>query len=201
MKKFKVILFDLGGVLIELGENLFPTSWHNEGNSFQLADYFHSPLAMKFERGLISEQEFAQGMNKALTLNATVEETLAAFRAWPKGFYSGAPELLNELKRNFQLVVLTNTNETHWPRLIDEFKLKDYSKAIFASHLMHKAKPDINVFQYVLSQVDVLPEDILFFDDNLSNVEAAKSLGIYAVQVNGIDELKVSLQGLKLIKN
>ena len=56
----KVILFDLGGVLIELGESPVPSEWLPENTMFTLSDWFSSETAVSFEKGSITAQIFAE---------------------------------------------------------------------------------------------------------------------------------------------
>ena len=91
---FDVILFDLGGVLVELGPSPLPRSLLPVDLEFTLADWFHSETALAFEKGLISRQEFADRLIEDLGLQCGREQVMDAFAAWPIGLYAGASELL-----------------------------------------------------------------------------------------------------------
>ncbi|MEE9326141.1 MAG: HAD-IA family hydrolase [Cocleimonas sp.] len=186
--KFEVILFDLGGVLIELGEHALPTNWLNN-KSFNSADWFQSPTALKFEKGQISAEEFAQALIQELELDVNSLEVIAAFSAWPKGVFPEVPKLLTALKGSYKLAVLSNSNALHWPRVLNEFQLSNYIDTMFSSHLINLAKPDIRAFKYVLNTMEVEAKDVLFFDDNQKNISTAKSLGIESVFVSSAKEI------------
>ena len=113
--------------------------------------------------------------------------------------YPKAHEILSTLGERHTLAVLSNTNELHWPRIIEEFKIDQYSKHIFASHLLRVAKPEKEAFLVVLENMDVQAESVIFFDDNASNVAAAGVLGIASYLVKGIDELEDKLIDLQLL--
>lgn len=91
------------------------------------------------------------------------------------------------------------TNELHWPRIIEEFNIENYFEQIFASHQMKMAKPDLKIFQNVISKFKVEPGKILFLDDNLRNIEASKKLGINGHHVKGIKQVCQTLANMGVI--
>lgn len=185
---FEVILFDLGGVLVELGEHAIPISWLGE-KTLNSQDWFHSPIALQFEKGQISSDEFASALIKEFELNVGIDEVITAFTAWPKGVFSEVPKLLNTLQKNYKLAVLSNSNECHWPRILGEFNFSLTIDELFSSHLIHLAKPDPLAFKTVLASLDVKADKVLFFDDNLANIRAANALGIKSIQVTNAKEV------------
>ncbi len=185
----KLILFDLGGVLVELGNEIFPKSWIPEDQPFGLTEWFSSDTAIQFETGLISSAEFIQELKHALSLNASDHQVRAAFKAWPKGLFETTDELLNKLKANFELAVLSNSNEIHEPILMQNFGLQDRIDHIFFSHLIGHSKPSFEAYRYVLKALNVEPRQVMFFDDNPLNVAAAQNLGIQAHQVFSPDDV------------
>lgn len=179
----KLVLFDLGGVLVQLGDELFPSSWFSVVQEFGLRHWFSSPAAIEFETGLISTKEFIDELKQSLSISAPYSEVLAAFRTWPKGLYPGTDMLLTRLKADYQVAVLSNSNEIHEPILMKEFGLETHLDNIFFSHLIGHSKPNPKAFNHVLDALDFMPAEVIFFDDNLSNVRAAQSLGMQAYQV------------------
>lgn len=190
---FEFILFDLGGVLVELGESPFPPAWLPGNTHFNIKDWFSSQVAKDFEKGVITPDQFADSLKIELGLDISSAELLKQFTLWPKGTYIGVIKLLNQLSKNYKLAVLSNSNQLHWPRMQSEFKLLECFSYTFSSHLMHKIKPDRCTFQHVIDTLNVDPNKVLFFDDNLKNVEAANELGIISIQVKGFAELKSQL--------
>jgi len=179
-KMIKVILFDLGGVLIELVGSPFPET------SMNINEWFDSPTAKRFERGQISAKEFIKQVKEDLKISASEEEIIKTFQAWPRRLYPGVDDLLETLAQKYALAVLSNTNELHEQILLNNFGLKQKIKSLFFSHRLGCAKPEIEPFQRVLDELEVGPESILFFDDNAENVNTAKTLGINAHQTLGI---------------
>ena len=195
----EVILFDLGGVLVELGDSPFPSDWLPGNNTFTLSDWFLSETAVSFEKGSISAHIFAETFKKDLNINVSPEEIIEHFTRWPIGLFPGSQELLQSLNPNYRLAVLSNTNELHWPRIIEEFKIPSYFEHIFASHLLNKAKPELSIFQHVINELKVEPARILFLDDNLRNIEASEKLGIQGLHVKGLQQARQGLVKLGVL--
>lgn len=194
-----VVLFDLGGVLVELGASPLPDGALPTDQSFALADWFRSDAAIEFEKGRNPADCFARSMIAELNLRCSADQLTEHFTRWPKGLFPGARELLQDLQRNYRLAILTNTNELHWPRFITEFGLSEYVEHIFASHQLAMAKPEPAIYRHVLRVLDTDPQRILFVDDNAANVEAALELGFTAAQVTGFDSLKQFLMAQAMI--
>ncbi|WP_193164646.1 HAD family hydrolase [Microbulbifer hainanensis] len=193
-QQIDLILFDLGGVLVDLRPTPLPEAWLPDGQTFDSIDWFRSDTALQFECGSLSPEAFAGALQCELELDVAVPDIIAEFTRWPIGLRAGARELLTRLRRDCSLAALTNTNALHWPRLIHEFRLPDYFSQIFASHLLHLAKPDPRIFHHVMDALSVAPEHILFFDDNPENVATAATLGIHSCRVNSIDQIRCKLR-------
>ncbi len=195
---FDVIVFDLGGVLVELGPSPLPRSLLPVDLEFKLADWFHSDTALAFEKGLISRHGFADRLIEELGLQCGREQVIDSFAAWPIGLYAGASELLAALRPRYRLAILTNTNELHWERIFDEFGLDNHVDWIFASHQLSMVKPDAAIFHHVIDSLDTAAEKILYFDDNPDNVRAAGACGLQAQQVHGIEQLSNALRSKRV---
>jgi len=194
----KVILFDLGGVLVELGAQPIPSAWLDE-DDFTAKDWFTSETAVLFEKGLITPEVFAETLKNDLNIKQSNDKIIEHFTAWPIGLYAGANELLLQLKTDYKLAVLSNTNTLHWPRIIHEFKITDYIEFVYASHLLNMAKPESAIFRKVVEELNTKPANILFFDDNEKNIQVSRALGIQGFLVKGIEETKQCLIELGLI--
>ncbi|WP_019508726.1 HAD family hydrolase [Pleurocapsa sp. PCC 7319] len=189
----EVILFDLGGVLVELGNTPIPMEWLPGDSQFNLSNWFASEIAKSFEKGLINAQTFAETLRIDLNIEASSEEIIQHFTDWPIGPFTGSHEILKSVENKFRLAVLSNTNELHWPRITSEFGISSYFEHIFASHRLKMAKPDLEIFEHVISEMNVEPNNILFMDDNQNNIKASKRLGIHGVHVGGIRQVHRTL--------
>ena len=191
-----VLLFDLGGVLIEsvmFGElkRLMNTD-RSEADLIEL--WLRNPLARRFELGQCPPEEFSRSVIRELGLDLDPAAFLASFSTWPKGFYDGAARLLADLRSEHTVCCLSNSNEVHWTSSITA-----HFDHAFSSHLIGCIKPDPEAFAYVLNEIDVPAERVHFFDDALVNVEAARRLGLNAYHTVGYRALKATLKELGFI--
>ena len=190
----EVILFDLGGVLVELGPTPVPARALAKRRQYSLSAWLREPTAIAFETGAIGADEFAAALIAELDLDCSDAELIEHFRAWPRRLYPGVAELLEKLRPGYRLAVLSNTNDLHLPRFTTEFGLSQLVDEIFASHLLGLAKPDPRIFIHVSEALAVAPGAILFVDDNERNVDSAAELGFHARKVQGLCELEQALE-------
>ena len=183
----KVVIFDLGGVIIRLGDHIFPPEWFTDQSAFSLKEWLQSDVSKAFETGAISAFEFGRALKIDLALEQSVEEILSEFAAWPEALFKGSTELLTSLSDKYTLAALSNINELHAPRMLDEFHLHEYFDQLFFSHELGLAKPDPNIYLKALDLLEVAPQDVVFFDDLERNVGAAIEQGINSHQVFGPD--------------
>lgn len=197
MASGRIILFDLGGVLLEnTGEQgLLSLLPYRLSRQEVWERWLASAAVRQFEQGRISPQAFAAQFIEEWQLKLGCAEFIASFATWPKGLFDGATPLVRKLRMRHRVACLTNTNAVHWARFPDLPELFDSS---FASHLTGLLKPDREAFEHVLRELGVAANAVHFFDDLLQNVEAARKVGINAVQVRSFDEIEPALraQGL-----
>ena len=199
----KHLVFDLGGVIVELrGLPILP-QWTGSSDSAESTweKWLTSDAPKAFESGLIDSDEFAERIVTELSLEVTPEDYLEYFTTLPIGPYQGALKLLQALKPNYTTALFSNSNEIHWPLKMGIMQLDTAFHHHFASHLMGMAKPDAEAYQYVIDSLEVDPQQILFFDDNQMNVDAARKAGMQSERVLGVDELQQKLiqYGIKWI--
>jgi glucose-1-phosphatase len=190
--KIEIVLFDLGGVLVELTGVPTMLEWTNdkydEGKLWEL--WLNSPAVRSFETGCSTAEQFADDIIKEMDLPVGQTEFINVFSRWPKGLFPGVSELIEKLRKHFTLACFSNSNELHWPRLMTEMGLDNMFDFHFASHLMGKLKPDLESFEYVLQNLDRKASSVLFLDDNEINVRSARKAGIEAYRVRGTNEIK-----------
>lgn len=201
-QKIEVILFDLGGVLVELSGVSVMLDWMDESMTIEMMWqlWLGSPSVRLFETGRLHQQEFAERLIEEMSLPVKPDEFLDEFTWWPRGLFPGALELINSIPAGYTLAVLSNSNAIHWPRMLQELGLAGRFEHFFASHLIGKIKPDIEIFEHVLDELACAPNHILYVDDNQPNVDTARSLGIQAERTMGIDAAKSVLEDYGIIK-
>ena len=184
--EIRVVLFDVGGVLVELSGLAMLLSWL--GNRITAEHAFTlwltSPTVRAFETGKMEPGNFAKQLIADLSLPVTREEFLAAFRGWGQKVLPGAVELVKRVPRKYVRATLCNTNSLQWS-VLEHHDLLEAFDHHFASHLTGRIKPDEEAFDHVLATLDYKAPEILFLDDSRLNVAAAKRVGISAFQVKG----------------
>ncbi len=196
-----VILFDLGGVLIELAGVEKMLEWSTGlGSTDELwRRWLQSDAVRAFETGRIGSDEFAVGVIEEFALPVAPAEFLTAFRGWPRALFPGAHALLAELAPHYRLASVSNTNTMHWARFTGEWALDQSFHHNFPSHRVGKLKPDAEYFEHVLDAVGAPAARVLFVDDNAINVDAAARVGLVTRRVLGVDGARSALRELGLL--
>lgn len=184
-----VLLFDLGGVLLEnTGFERFNALLPSPIPAEELkTQWLASPAVRAFEAGRSTPEVFAREVVSEWRLPIGPTAFLEAFTGWPKGLYAGASELLAALRERYVVACLSNSNVIHWQRF-DGFR--GHFDIPLASHLLGEVKPDPQCFERALQACDTTAREVAFFDDSLTNVAAARSLGIESFHVNGLPEVR-----------
>ncbi len=197
---FDVLLFDLGGVLIDFAgfeemRRLLP----QVSDRSEIRDrWIHSDSVQLFERGDITPESFARRLVEEFHLELSAENFLREFVSWARGPYPGAVSLLGRLRATHRIACLSNSNELHTP--IHRASIHPHVDTFYFSDEIGMVKPDREIFDHVIHDLAVSPRRIAFFDDTMVNVEAAREVGLNAFSVDGIVEVEAQLQRLGLIE-
>lgn len=191
--KPELLLFDFGGVLVEfagpkeLGQHL---RWPSTPEVI-LKRWTECPHTDEFERGRLNPAQWAERFIREWDVDLTPGEFLTRFTTWSRRVLPGARELLEELRRRYRLAALSNSNELHWERNTNELRLLELFEFAISSHEVGLCKPNPEIYKIALERARVSsPDAVVFFDDLAANVEAARSVGMRAHQVRGVDELR-----------
>lgn len=200
MQEFDVIVFDLGGVLLDISGVQAILEWRNHQENLPefWLKWINSPSVRGFESGQIEADQFIEGVVTEFELPVDGKTFAQSYASWIKGMFSGAEQLLTQLKPNYQLACLTNTNSLHWPEVIKTGVI-DFIDTPFVSFEMGEVKPEIAIYQIMLAQLNVEPQRVLFLDDNQVNVDAANACGICAYKAVGLEQVKQVLTELNVL--
>jgi FMN phosphatase YigB (HAD superfamily) len=184
----EVVLFDLGGVLVNFGGVAPMRALANISSDEELWDrWLTCPWVRTFEQGRCSAEEFASGLVLDWGLDMSPESFLAAFESWPGATLPGAEELVHEVGRHLPVGCLSNTNTLHWEAHSSRWPILGAFDYRFLSFEMGKVKPDPEIFEAVASSLALPATRVLFLDDNVRNVEAAATSGFHAEQTRGVE--------------
>lgn len=193
----KVLLFDLGGVLVDVAPvDRMLASLGLPAEKELLVQFASIEPWIALEVGAIDADGFGRAFVEAFRLELEPSRVIEEFEAWNLGWFPGAVETLTALRERHRLAVLSNTNEVHWKRLSGEMAVSSHVDVAFASHLLGLRKPDARVYRRVAAELGVTTAELVFFDDNAANVEAARGVGIDAHRVEGVEALRERLTAL-----
>jgi glucose-1-phosphatase len=196
---FELMLFDLGGVLVEytgLRDMRRLLDGDVSDDEFARLVAATGPCWGNFECGRMTPDEFLDEFVSVWPLAVTRERFESEFQTWTRGLLPGAEETLAELRPHHRLAALSNSNALHWRRIIGDHGLPSLMERVFGSHEIGWRKPAREAYEHVLTELEVLPQQTVFFDDLQENVQAAWDLGMQAYRVAGVEELRRCLHEL-----
>lgn len=188
----KAILFDLGGVLINLNYQNTISSFKELGlDNFEeiFTQTKQDNLFDDFETGKISAFHFINRILDKLPKGCNPNQVVTAWNAMVLDFPKNRLITLEQLAKKYSLYLLSNTNDLHMEKVRRELKkssensLEYYFKTVFLSQNIGLRKPTFEVFQYVLKQTGFSPNEILFVDDSIQHIVSAKSLGFQTIHL------------------
>jgi HAD superfamily hydrolase (TIGR01509 family) len=188
-RPFDVVLFDLGGVLIDFG-GVAPMKELSgiESDDELWSRWLTCRWVRSFERGDCSADDFATGVVGDWGLSVQPDAFLDAFQSWPGGPLPGADQLLERVQQTVPAGCLSNTNALHWEQQFARWPILDAFDYRFLSFELGFVKPDRDAFDRVAQLLPAPPNRVLFLDDNALNVDGATAAGFAAVKVRGVDE-------------
>ncbi len=181
------LLFDLGGVIMDIRRENAVESLKRIGMEKAdelLGEYAQKGPFLLLEEGSISPAEFRDEVRKEIKGDVTDEQIDCAFC----DFLIGIPEKrLHDLEslreKGYHIFMLSNTNPIMWhSRIADEFRklghdMDHYFEGEVTSFEAGCCKPDEKIFKLVEDKFGICPDETIFFDDSMSNIEAARKLG------------------------
>ncbi len=188
----KNIIFDFGNVLFDLdlgsihrGMQMLLNGKYTEVRERLRKDgIFHL-----YETGGLSTEEFVETVRLACDPPLEPEQFISVWNSIFIGMPRERFDMLLELRQRYQVFLLSNINDLHasW---IDDYMLRvhnlpdfqtRYFDGVYYSHLIRLRKPDRNIYEYVLADAEIRPEESVFIDDLEPNIEAARALGIPSI--------------------
>lgn len=187
------IIFDLGGVLLNIDPQRSIEAFKGLGLTDVIKPggwgYKHE-VFLKMEEGLLTDEEFRDGVRKLLPQHVTDHDIDTAWCAMLIDFPSDRVTLLQELRSTYRLYLFSNTNNIHLQYFHNLFQQKfgypitELFEKDFYSHVIQKRKPSLESFQIVLNEAGLNPCETLFIDDSKDNVEGAQKVGMHAVHMS-----------------
>lgn len=196
--KPKLLLFDLGGVVVPwVGFEALAAS---KGISRKaIVEIFEAnKIFADYECGRIGDEVFLKEFGHVFEL--TKHDLGSLWNSWVQPPFPGVIDALKQLKSDFTIACLSNTNALHWTHLNKMFDVDQLFHHAFASHHIHTAKPDVQSYRIVLETIGVAAQDVWFFEDTTKNVSAARELGMIVHQIDRKQGVLSTLKTLGLIR-
>ena len=185
------IIFDLGGVLIDLDFTAPVRKFQNLGRNSAGFDYRHAiqdPVFRAFETGKATAGEFRNRIREILdNPSASDPQIDDAWCSMMDNIPVEKISLVQKLATRYRLFLFSNTNEIHISFFLNRFKkthgfdLESLFEQSFYSHLLKDRKPLPSSFKKVLTLGNMRPGETLFIDDFEENVCAAREIGLKAI--------------------
>jgi len=175
----KLLLFDLGGVLMELNDPIKTFGLDCDEQEFHRR-WLLSPAVRAHECGAISPEQFADEVTREMRLPYDADVFLAKFGTWPGPPFPEAVDLIGRIDARLDCAILSNTNAFHWDKLDIKNAFAHRFDRCFLSYETGLLKPDAHAYTHVADEYQCDPAQIQFFDDNPLNVAAAAELGMQA---------------------
>lgn len=183
----KTLLFDFGDVFLNLDKEATFRELKKLGlNAFQPE---MEQLNNAYEKGELTSNEFINFYQKWFP-QANKQDLVAAWNAILLDFPKHRIEFLEHLaaSKKYQMLLLSNTNEIHidWVKNNIEYyeRFKNCFEKFYLSHEIGLRKPDAEVFEFVLNENNLSPENLFFVDDTKMHTDSAKKLGIQVWNLN-----------------
>ncbi|MEJ2585902.1 MAG: HAD family phosphatase [Robiginitalea sp.] len=179
----KNLIFDFGGVLIDLDMEAVPRGLQNLGIASAGPDLVR--LSQEYETGRIPTDYFLQEVRRNLP-GSREEEIRRIWNATVTQFPKERLDFLEALKasRKYRMFLLSNTNPLHVEQARQNMGDRDFTRfrkcfrKFYLSHEIGMRKPSPEIFKFVLEENDLVPGETLFIDDTLEHTESASGLGI-----------------------
>jgi len=167
-----------------------------------LSNFGQSGFFMQLEKGKISAEEFRSEIRKLTTNTITDKEIDDAWNAFLVRIPSEKLDIVYQLRKKFRVIMLSNTNAIHFPyaeRTFFSYKnrgIDEYFDKCYRSYDMKMAKPDAEIFEAILSQEQVAPNQCLLLDDGPKNIEQAQKMGFQTYFVDPKEDLSFLLSNI-----
>lgn len=199
---FDAIIFDLGGVILNLDYNKTINAFKFLGK--QEFDHLYTQshqdkIFDRFETGEISAAEFRKYLCSFMPDKISDKQIDDAWNAMLLDLPSKRIELLKSLKQHHSIFLYSNTNEIHYKafqKIIgDSFgnmnMLEELFDKTYYSHLVKMRKPNANGFQKIIDDNNLTPERTLFIDDSVQHIEGARALKLQTIHLENQDILQL----------
>ena len=190
-------MFDLGGVVFGIDFESACSHWATHAgvpaetikSRFRVDECYE-----RHERGEIGAAEYFDALRDTLGITISDEQLAAGWNAIFEEESAELFELFQSLGSRIPIYAFSNSNVTHqefWERKYA--KTLDLFREVFVSCDLGLRKPEAAAFRQVTACIGAEPEKLLFFDDTRENVDGARNIGMPAIQVRSITDIRINV--------
>ena len=195
---YKNIIFDLGGVILDINLQKALNGFRTLGipeNELRFDKGDTAVVMQNYQLGYMTTPEFCNAIAAKCNPGTTPKQVEQAWNSICISIPERKLNAIKALKQNTNVYLLSNTNDLHWHFCLDHWfnagdnRCEDFFHQVFLSRDLHLEKPNAEIFEHVIKTIGAVrytetsAADTIFLDDNIDNVNAAKSCGIQAVQI------------------
>lgn len=184
----ETIIFDFGGVILDIDPQLTMNGFARLGarklTPAETQDMIQT-LIRRFERGIYTPEVFRKRMMDFLQFKATAQQFDEAWNALLLDIPRERIEVIEQVKKNYKIFLLSNSNEIHYDLYVRDLQLRfgytqfdDLFEKSYFSFDLHMSKPELDIFEFMIFQHGMDVSKTLFIDDTEENIVAAKKLGL-----------------------
>jgi 2-haloacid dehalogenase len=199
MNHIDTIIFDLGGVLIDWNpEYVFLDVF--DGNKEKMQWFFDNICTSDWNENQDAGYPLAKATEDLVVLFPDYESEIKMFYGrWPEMLgdaISGTVDILKKFvnSKKYKVVALTNWSTETFPIALDKFEFLQWFEGIVVSGEEKTRKPFDDIYNLTLKRFNIIPENAIFIDDNLRNIEAANNLGLNGIQFISPEQLHKELK-------
>lgn len=194
----KLIIFDIGGVIIDFAEDQYAEHLSNKYNiSKQKIINFLMPMIAKLELDKLKVEDMEKIFSKKFKLSIDGMEWDYAYEKIAKTD-KNVKKIINQLSKKYKVVLLTNISRSRYEVAKERFLKGVNSEHTFASCYLKLRKPDPRIYRVVLKAMKVKPSEAIFIDNEKDNVYGARKVGIKSIRFLNSKQLVMELKKLKV---
>ena len=199
LNNLSTIIFDLGGVLINLDTSRSVKTFgklSGLSNDEIYSKFLDDGWSYAFEKGEIDAATFRNEVRKSLGIEVSDSHIDQAWNEMLLDIPYSRLQMVADLRNKYQLFVLSNTNAIH----VETFNRKvaastnggvitDYFDKVYYSNELGMRKPDTEIYSHIIEENNLNPQETLFIDDMENNIIGAQSVGLRTVHLSDQDYL------------
>ena len=193
----KHLVFDFGGVLIDWN----PLHLYNKyfGNEEKARWFIENICTMDWNVQMDAGKPFAEGIAELTAKHPEWADAIAAYRSrWGEMIGGPVPGMLERVRQlkaaGYHVWGLSNWNWDTLSTIINDYPAVAELEGTVISGLEYVIKPQPEIYNILLQRYNLCPEECIFIDDNIANVEGARAVGMNGLQFFNAEQMEADLK-------